>query len=129
MVTSILASAHWALTIMLGLFLYQVLKQQGRILLRLDELKPEAAGISTPADLEIGTRVKDFEAVDLTGKTASLADFKDGRVLLIYWNPACGFCDMLAAELAQLQRELKKNNTEVVLVAYGDVESNRKLAG
>ena len=128
MVTSILASAHWVLTITLGLFLYQVLKQQGRILLRLDELKPEAAGISTPADLEIGTRVKDFEAVDLTGKKASLADFKDGRVLLIYWNPACGFCDMLAAELAQLQSELKKNNTEVVLVAYGDVESNRKLA-
>ena len=128
MVNGILASAHWVLTIALGFFLYQVLKQQGRILQRLDELELQAADVSSPSELEAGTLVKDFEAADLNGKKTSLADFKDRRVLLIYWNPECGFCDMLAPELAQLQTALKKNNTEVALVAYGDVESNRKLA-
>ena len=126
MVACIVIEALVAIT--LGLVLFQVLKQQGRILHRLDELELKAAGASAPAELEIGTFVQDFQAPDLSGKNVSLSDFRDRRVLLIYWNPQCGFCDMLAAELAPLQTALKKNNTEVVLVTYGDVESNRKLA-
>src|SRR3989449_10540622 len=126
MVACIVIEALVAIT--LGLVLFQVLKQQGRILHRLDELELKAAGVSAPAELEIGTLVQDFQAPDLSGKNVSLSDFRDRRVLLIYWNPQCGFCDMLAAELAPLQTALKKNNTEVVLVTYGDVESNRKLA-
>ena len=126
MVACIVIEALVAIT--LGLVLFQVLKQQGRILRRLDELELKAAGVSAPAELEIGTLVQDFQAPDVSGKNVSLSDFRDRRVLLIYWNPQCGFCDMLAAELAPLQTALKKNNTEVVLVTYGDVESNRKLA-
>src|SRR5438093_914584 len=126
MVACIVIEALVAIT--LGLVLFQVLKQQGRILRRLDELELKAAGASAPAELEIGTLVQDFQAPDLSGKNVSLSDFRDRRVLLIYWNPECGFCDMLAAKLAPLQTALKKNNTEVVLVTYGDVESNRKLA-
>ena len=126
MVACIVIEALVAIT--LGLVLFQVLKQQGRILHRLDELELKAAGASAPAELEVGTLVQDFQAPDLSGKNVSLSDFRDRRVLLIYWNPQCGFCDMLAAELAPLQTALKKNNTEVVLVTYGDVESNRKLA-
>ena len=126
MVACIVIEALVAIT--LGLVLFQVLKQQGRILHRLDELELKAAGVSAPAELEIGTLVQNFQAPDVSGKNVSLSDFRDRRVLLIYWNPECGFCDMLAAELAPLQTALKKNNTEVVLVTYGDVESNRKLA-
>ena len=126
MVACIVIEALVAVT--LGFVLFQVLKQQGRILHRLDELELKAAGASVPAELEIGTLVQDFQAPDLSGKNVSLSDFRDRRVLLIYWNPQCGFCDMLAAELAPLQTALKKNNTEVVLVTHGDVESNRKLA-
>ena len=126
MVACIVIEALVAVT--LGLVLFQVLKQQGRILRRLDQLELKAAGASAPAELEVGTLVQDFQAPDLSGKNVSLSDFRDRRVLLIYWNPQCGFCDMLAAELAPLQTALKKNNTEVVLVTYGDVESNRKLA-
>src|SRR3989449_1475974 len=126
MVACIVIEALVAVT--LGLVLFQVLKQQGRILHRLDELELKAAGVSAPAELEIGTLVQDFQDPDLSGKNVSLSDFRGRRVLLIYWNPECGFCDMLAADLAPLQTALKKNNTEVVLVTYGDVESNRKLA-
>ena len=126
MVACIVIEALVAVT--LGLVLFQVLKQQGRILRRLDQLELKAAGVSAPAAIEIGTLVQDFQAPDLSGRNVSLSDFRDRRVLLIYWNPQCGFCDMLAAELAPLQTALKKNNTEVVLVTYGDVESNRKLA-
>src|SRR2546425_2532824 len=125
MVACIVIEALFAVT--LGLVLFQVLKQQGRILHRLDELELKAAGVSAPAELEIGTLVQNFQAPDVSGKNVSLSDFRDRRGLLIYWNPQCGFCDMFAAELAPLPTALKKNNTEMVLVTYRGVESNRKL--
>src|SRR2546428_14122600 len=126
MVACIVIEALVAIT--LDLVLFQVLKQQGRIRRRLDQLELKAAGVSAPAEIEIGTLVQDFQAPDLSGRNVSLSDFRDRRVLLIDWMRQCGFCDMLAAELPPLQTALKKNNTAVVLVPYGDVESNRKLA-
>src|SRR5439155_21136080 len=95
MVACIVIEALVAIT--LGLVLFQVLKQQGRILHRLDELELKAAGASAPAELEIGTFVEDFQAPDLSGKNVSLSDFRGRRVLLVYWNPQGGFSDMLAA--------------------------------
>jgi len=118
--------------VLIGIFiigmLYVLFKQQGRILLRLDDLELKASGASVPADLEIGTEVEDFRLPDLDGKRVSLSDFREKQVLLVYWSPSCGFCDALAPDLAQLQGTLKENNTEILLVSYGDAESNRKLA-
>src|SRR5206468_8870363 len=111
-----------------GCILLQVFKQQGRVLLRLEELELKATGASVSTELEIGATVEDFQLPDLSGKKVSLSDFRKRRVLLIYWNPECGFCDMLAPDLAQLDTALKKNNTELVLASYGGVESNRKMA-
>jgi len=104
-----------------------MLKQQGRILIRLDNLEAGNAGFSVPAELEIGSTVTDFKLPDLSGKTISLSDFRGRRVLLIYWSPECGFCDMLAAEMPAVIAELKKNNADVLLAAYGDAEANRKM--
>lgn len=113
--------------IALAFLLFHMLKQQGRILIRLDNIEAGNSGFSLPADLEAGSTVTDFRLPDLSGKTVSLSDFRNRRVLLIYWSPECGFCDMLAAEMPPVIEALKKNNADVVLVAYGDAESNRKM--
>ncbi len=109
-------------------FLFQLFRQQGRILLRLDGLERDSAPQPGPAGLAVGTAVEDFELPGLNGNRVSLSDFRGQRVLLIYWSAECGFCDMLAADLARVDSKLQKNNTQVVLVSYGDAESNRKLA-
>jgi peroxiredoxin len=105
----------------------QLLKQQGRILLRLDSLELQAAGVSGLSEVAVGTFVDDFQLPDLVDKKVSISDFRGRRVLLVYWSPECGFCDMLAADLAKLQPHLKENNTELVLVSFGDAESNQRL--
>src|SRR5439155_1416479 len=64
----------------------------------------------------------------LTGKTRSLSEFRGRRLLLIYWSPDCGFCDMSAPELVQMQSALEENHTQLVLVSYGNAEANQKLA-
>ena len=111
--------------------LYQVVKQQGRIILRLDELEKRANAAAEPAEppgLPAGTPFPAFALPDLAGKQVALEDFRSRAVLLIYWSPQCGFCDMIAPDLASLEPDFEKRKARLLLVAQGDAEANRKLA-
>jgi peroxiredoxin len=120
-------------------FVYQLFKQQGRLLLRLDSLEQRlghagghAPGAApqpqAPQGLPVGTEVADFQLADLDGRQVSLSDFRGRRVLLVSWNPTCGYCDMIGPDLAQLQKDFDESNVKMVLASYGDADSNRKLA-
>ena len=81
-----------------------------------------------PPGLEVGTALAPFRLPDLEGRTVGLEDFRGRRVLLVNWSPHCGFCELIAADLAGLQADLRKNNVAMILVSYGDTEANRTLA-
>lgn len=126
---------------------YQLVKQQGRILLRLDDLE-RAASIdrnsidrnsigdnsggqhedSVVEGLPAGTEFPDFEFADLSGKTHTLAEYRGQGLLLINWNFDCGFCEAIADDLAHLETDLQKQNAQIVLLASGDEPSNREQA-
>jgi peroxiredoxin len=114
--------------------LFQVIKQQGRLLLRLDTLENNL-GVGSqgmmqaePQGLEVGTAFDSFNLPDLKGQQVALEDFRGKRVLLVNWSPQCGYCDLIAPDLARLQPDLKQHNVQLVLAAHGDAETNRKLA-
>lgn len=116
------------------LLLYEVIKQQGRMLLRLDDIEQyvRVAGAETANRLPytgvaVGTPVKPFRLPDLSGREVSLEEYRGKRILLINWNPDCGFCRVIVPVLAKIQADLHKRNVQVVLAAAGDAESNRKL--
>jgi len=110
--------------------LCQVVKQQGRMLLRFDEIAHHTNGdaVPEPQGLRVGTQFDSFALPDLTGQTVTLEQFRGKRVLLVYWSPQCGFCDLIAPDLAQLQTDFQKRNVQLVLVSSADAEANRKLA-
>jgi len=109
---------------------YEVVKQQGRILLRLDRLEQRANADESaePSGLPPGTVFPSFSLADLNGAIVRLDDFRGERVLLVHWSPDCGFCETIAADLARLQSDFRKQNVRLLLLAHGDAESNRKLA-
>jgi peroxiredoxin len=117
----------------LGLLLLQIVRQQGRLLLRLEALETHARGAAVPAPqaqpagLAVGTQVS-FELPDLDGETISLERFRGRQVLLVHWSTTCGFCTQIAHELAELEDKLERRNTELVLLSYGDPEPNQALA-
>lgn len=121
--------------------LYQVIKQQGRILLHLDNVEQSlgsGGGVVGGVQLQraqagagglaVGTPLPPFELPDLTGKMVALEDFRGKRVLLVNWSPQCGFCDLIAPELSGLQADLAKRNVQLLFVSHADAEANRKLA-
>jgi peroxiredoxin len=117
----------------LGWLLLQVLRQQGRLLLRLEALEarggpPDAAAEGGPRDgLPLATRFPPFRLPNLEGEDVGLEDFQGKRVLLVHWSPGCGFCRQIAADLARVQGALSRRNTELVLVSYGSPGSNSAL--
>src|SRR5689334_14083259 len=75
---------------------WQLLRQNGRMLLRLEELEKrlseiEFGGADEPAGLLLGTEAPAFELQDLAGDRKSLAQHRGQAVLLIFFNPGCGF--------------------------------------
>jgi peroxiredoxin len=113
---------------------YQLMKQQGRILLRLDALDTTTSNHDSfeqhehPAleGMPSGAVFPDFVLPDLSGKTRVLSEFKGRRLLLIHWNFACGFCEAIADDLASLESDLEKQNAQIVLLSTGDEPFNRE---
>jgi peroxiredoxin len=117
---------------------YQLVKQQGRILLRLDALERgafawnrDSAGASEQDHVDglpLGTVFPDFELPDLSGKTRALANFQGQRLLLIRWSFDCGFCEAIAEDLARLGTDFERQKAQIILLASGDETANREHA-
>ena len=125
------------LLIGLGAWLgYQLVRQNGRILLRLESIEKQLArptgtqqreAARPPGGLPLGAAAPNFELPDLAGVRHKLSEFRGQNVLLIFFNPKCGFCTNMAADLAALPADGGEGRVVPVVVATGDVAENRKL--
>src|SRR6516162_11479926 len=80
---------------------WQLLRQNGRLLLRLEELEKrldtlEFGEDDQPTGLAVGSEAPAFELMDLEGTPHSLARYRGQALVLLFFNPACGFCRELA---------------------------------
>jgi peroxiredoxin len=117
----------------LAVVVYQLLRQHGRLLIRLEQIESRAAGAPAPQRPQVpgrplGSEVEAFELPDLAGDLVSLSDFRGKQILLVHWSPTCGFCQQIAGDLAALEKPLRARNTELVFLSYGDAEANREVA-
>ncbi|GAC1445856.1 MAG: hypothetical protein NVSMB52_08700 [Chloroflexota bacterium] len=119
----------------LGVWAFQqLLRQNGRLLVRIEAMEAQLAGdgyeslpAPTPvAGLPLGTQAPAFSLPDLEGKTLTLADLRrdDKPVLLVFGDPNCGACTTLLPDIAQLQRE-NADKLTLALISRGAVGANR----
>ena len=118
----------------------QLLRQQGRLLLRLDSLEARLFGSNTlaPADtaaesmvgLPIGTRAPSFALDTVDGKPMTLDEIVSiGKpTLLLFTNPNCGPCDSLMPEVEQWQQRYSRSLT-IALVSEGSREDIKAKVG
>jgi peroxiredoxin len=141
---SILALALAWLAILAGCWLgWQLLRQNGRLLLRVEELEKRLDALEFgepdgPPGLPAGSLAPDFELPDLAGDRKTLAQYRRRPVLLIFFNPACGFCRELAPKLAALCGKPDVDHSPAVpaaaesqrlplVISTGDAEQNRQF--
>lgn len=121
----------------------QLVRQNGRILLRLEALEQKLAqiaaptasqtaavpqtGLQTPQGLPLGSLAPDFELPDLAGQRTSLTQLRGQRVLLTFFNPRCGFCTQMAGDLAGLAADRSNGRPLPLIVSTGDPTENRQM--
>jgi peroxiredoxin/uncharacterized membrane protein YphA (DoxX/SURF4 family) len=125
-----------------GWVLVHILGQNGRLLLKLDELEEQIATLNSggtvapkaPAaepqnGLPIGTRAPAFRLEGIHGETQTLDALRaPGKpVLLVFSDPGCGPCNALMPDVAKWQQELSSKLTIAVL-SRGDIEKNQEKA-
>jgi len=114
---------------------YQIVRQNGRILLRLEVIERRLGARGAPRSAEqrreagglpVGSPAPEFELPDLAGVRHKLSEFRGRDLLLIFFNPKCGFCTKMAADLAALPTEGDGGRAVPIVVTTGDAEENRR---
>jgi len=78
--------------------------------------------------LSAGVKAPHFTLPDLTGRGRSLDEFRGKRVVLVFSDPACGPCQVLAPKLEELYQLNKQDNLVVLIVSRGEPSINREKA-
>jgi len=121
------------LFVALGAWLgFQLVRQNGRILLRLEAIERRLTARPTeprrePEALPVGSLAPEFELPDLAGASHKLSEFRGKDLLLLFFNPKCGFCTKMGADLAALSIEGANGSAIPIVVTTGNAEANRKL--
>ena len=71
-----------------------------------------------------GERTPRLELPDLDGRSFDLATLRR-RTLLLFWNPACGFCQRMLDEVKAWERETDGDAPALVVLSRGSAEDNR----
>src|SRR5262249_9406943 len=111
---------------------YQIVRQNGRILLRLESIEKRLARGDTgqrheARGLSVGALAPDFELPDLAGVRRKLSKFRGQDVLLIFFNPKCGFCTKMAPYLAALPLEAGSGRAIPLVVTTGNADENHRF--
>jgi peroxiredoxin len=120
-------------------FLVHLLRQNGRLLVRLETLEAmlAAGGVAAPSQngmpaqsqqpgLPIGSQAPEFSLNGLYGETLTLDALRATQkpVLLLFTDPGCGPCTALLPEIRRWQKEHAEKLT-ISLISRGSLEQNR----
>jgi peroxiredoxin len=95
----------------------KVHKQRGRSDRSLAKSRIARDGLSQ------GATAPNFILPRLNGEQLSLEEYRGRKVLLVFSDPECGPCDLLAPYLEKLSR--RTPDIQVIMVSRGDAEANR----
>jgi peroxiredoxin len=121
-----------------GWLLFQVMVQQGRLLLRVEAVEARLAEVGLAAvppatagtaGLPVGTPAPSFALPSLSGETTTLQALRalSKPIVLLFSDPGCGPCNALLPEIGRWQREYAAK-VVVVLLSRGTAEANRPRA-
>ena len=128
-------AAAWAIAGVGGWLGYQLLVQNGRLLLRIEALEERLGMVadspesdqSAVSGLPVGSAFFDFALPTLTGGTMTLSDLWGQRVVLIFFDPDCTYCRQMLPDLAKLEAHPKDGRPVPLVISTGDIEANRQL--
>ena len=87
-----------------------------KALVRLETLPPPA---------KIGEAAPRLRMPGLNGKTINLEEFRGRRTMLLFWNPACGFCRQMLDGIKAWEKAPPVEAPQLLVVSSGDEKETR----
>lgn len=82
---------------------------------------------ASPPTPSVGDPVPKLRLPDLDGNHHDLADFVEGPTLVLFWDPACGFCERMLGDLKAWEERPPRDAPKLVVVSTGTVGTNRAM--
>jgi len=76
---------------------------------------------------KLGEPAPDVELPDLNGATVSLTYFRGERVIVLFWDPGCGYCREMLPDLRALEDYPPQQAARLFVVSTGTQEANRGM--
>jgi methylamine dehydrogenase accessory protein MauD len=76
---------------------------------------------------KIGEPAPPIKLKDLGGRTVELNNFRGEKVLVLFWNPGCGFCQQMLDDLKDFEANPPEGAPKLLIVSSGTVEDNKAL--
>jgi thiol-disulfide isomerase/thioredoxin len=114
----------------LALFLaFQLLRQNGRLLVRIEAIEAKLGivpGQNVPQGLPVDSAAPGFTAKDLHGAAITIDPVRDlaEPTLLVFIEPGCTACDTLLPDVARWQRE-NADRFKTMVISRGTIGQNR----
>jgi peroxiredoxin len=123
----------WAAVLVLCWLGYLLVRQNGRLLLRLEAMEATLQHVhqhvvpQVPEGLPAGSEAPSFDLPSLAGERMTLEAFRGKRLWLVFFGPGCGYCSQMAPAVAALPHDGADGHPVPIIVAQGDVDENREL--
>jgi peroxiredoxin/uncharacterized membrane protein YphA (DoxX/SURF4 family) len=91
----------------------------------LDPSTAEEPDAPAARGVPVGGKAPKVQLPDLEGKEVNLEEIRNGRTALLFWNPGCGFCQRLVADIKSWEKDRPEGAPQLVLISTGDPEANR----
>jgi len=85
------------------------------------------AAQAMPAGPKVGQPAPEITLEDLEGNTVELKDFRGEEVLVLFWNPGCGFCQQMLPDLKQWEANPPEEAPKLLVVSAGTLEANKEM--
>jgi thiol-disulfide isomerase/thioredoxin len=79
-----------------------------------------------PDTSRVGQPAPELVLVDLDGAQVALKDLYDRRTLALFWNPGCGFCQRMVADLQAIAADPPAAAPQLVVISSGDTARVRE---
>jgi len=79
-----------------------------------------------PPSVKKGDAVPSLELPDVDGNLLDITALKGRRSVLLFWSPACGFCQAMLNDLRSWERVRPRNAPALVVISTGSADANRE---
>jgi thiol-disulfide isomerase/thioredoxin len=94
------------------------------------KVHPNGHAAAQPAERtgpKVGEPAPEVKLPELEGNELALADFKGEDILVLFWNPGCGFCQQMLPDLKEWESKAPESAPRLLVLSAGSEEANREM--